>query len=559
MISLGSIPMKRATAVQESRTKVREVTERLTGDSVVAARLATAVSEMARRFVRGGVDPSVELAIDTDRAPVLRFTFSDTDHLPATSFLAPFFGRVEPERSNADGRKEVVAMWPLSEPAPSEAQVRALRALVEQKSRDELVGELQETNVELQRSFEDLRRTTSAKERMESELNIGRDIQMRMLPMEFPAFPNRSEFDVHAALHPAREVGGDFYDFFLIDEDRFCFGVGDVSGKGVPSALFMAMTKTLIKSRASNDGSPASILTHVNDEMAVNNESAMFVTIWLGILDLVSGRVTYCNAGHNPPYLRRAGGSLERLAVRHGPVVGAMEGMVYGESTLELGRGDAFLLYTDGVTEAMDPDRNLYEEHRLVSALEPQDEGKPEELVRVTVDDVWEFQSDAEQADDITVLALQWFGSAEGDDRRTFAMALRTQNAEIARAVGAFEAFAAEHSLSSTVRRTVNVVLDELLSNAIAYGFIGNEDGHIEIEVELKPDRLAITIADDGEPFNPFGTQAPNTDLSVEDRPIGGLGIHLVRQMMDEVGYKRQTDRNVVMLAKMLEQPTTEG
>jgi sigma-B regulation protein RsbU (phosphoserine phosphatase) len=537
MISLGSIPMKRATAVQESRTKVREVTERLTGDSVVAARLATAVSEMARRFVRGGVDPSVELAIDTDRAPVLRFTFSDTDHLPATSFLAPFFGRVEPERSNADGRKEVVAMWPLSEPAPSEAQVRALRALVEQKSR----------------------RTTSAKERMESELNIGRDIQMRMLPMEFPAFPNRSEFDVHAALHPAREVGGDFYDFFLIDEDRFCFGVGDVSGKGVPSALFMAMTKTLIKSRASNDGSPASILTHVNDEMAVNNESAMFVTIWLGILDLVSGRVTYCNAGHNPPYLRRAGGSLERLAVRHGPVVGAMEGMVYGESTLELGRGDAFLLYTDGVTEAMDPDRNLYEEHRLVSALEPQDEGKPEELVRVTVDDVWEFQSDAEQADDITVLALQWFGSAEGDDRRTFAMALRTQNAEIARAVGAFEAFAAEHSLSSTVRRTVNVVLDELLSNAIAYGFIGNEDGHIEIEVELKPDRLAITIADDGEPFNPFGTQAPNTDLSVEDRPIGGLGIHLVRQMMDEVGYKRQTDRNVVMLAKMLEQPTTEG
>ncbi len=123
----------------------------------------------------------------------------------------------------------------------------------------------------------------------------------------------------------------------------------------------------------------------------------------------------------------------------------------------------------------------------------------------------------------------------------------------------AFESFAAEHGLSATVRRTVNVVLDELLSNAIAYGFEDNEDGRIEVEVELKPDRLAITIADDGRPFNPFGAQAPNTALSVEDRPIGGLGVHLVRQMMDEVGYLRQTDRNVVMLAKMLEEPTTEG
>ncbi len=394
---------------------------------------------------------------------------------------------------------------------------------------------------------------------MESELNIGRDIQMSMLPMEFPAFPNRAEFDVHATLHPAREVGGDFYDFFLIDEDRICFGVGDVSGKGVPSALFMAMTKTLIKSRASNDGSPASILTHVNDEMAANNESAMFVTIWLGILDLVSGRVVYCNAGHNPPYLRRAHGSLERLADRHGPVVGAMEGMVYGESELDLGPGDAFLLYTDGVTEAMDPDRNLYEESRLVKSLEPQDDGTPEELVRVTVDGVWEFQLDAEQADDITVLALEWFGSPEGDQRRSFAMALHTEVSEIARAVAAFEEFASEYELSSTVRRTVNVVLDELLSNAIAYGFEDNEGGHIEIEVELKPDRLAITIADDGKPFNPFGAQAPNTSLSVEDRPIGGLGIHLVRQMMDEVGYLRQTDRNVVLLAKMLDPTAKEG
>ena len=147
----------------------------------------------------------------------------------------------------------------------SDRNIARLRSIVERKGRDELMSELLVRNRELQESFENLQRTTSAKERMQSELNIGRDIQMSMLPVQFPAFPNRKEFDVYATLHPAREVGGDFYDFFLIDEDRFCFCVGDVSGKGVGAALFMALTKTLIKSRASNDFSPASILTHVND------------------------------------------------------------------------------------------------------------------------------------------------------------------------------------------------------------------------------------------------------------------------------------------------------
>jgi sigma-B regulation protein RsbU (phosphoserine phosphatase) len=245
---------------------------------------------------------------------------------------------------------------------------------------------------------------------MESELNIGRDIQMSMLPIQFPAFPHRTEFDIYATLHPAREVGGDFYDFFLIDEDRICFGVGDVSGKGVGAALFMALTKTLIKSRASNDFSPASILTHVNDEVGRNNESCMFVTIWVGILDLTTGTLTYTNAGHNPPYLKRANGDLLRLDARHGPVVGAMEGIVYGEDALLIGAGDMALLYTDGVTEAMDPNEQLYDERSLVEVLETREFPSVQDLVQATVDDVWRFQSDAVQADDVTVLAIQFLG-----------------------------------------------------------------------------------------------------------------------------------------------------
>ena len=163
------------------------------------------------------------------------------------------------------------------------------------------MAEVQARNIELKDSLENLRRTRSAKERMESELNIGRDIQMSMVPVNFPPFPDRTEFTIYATLQPAREVGGDFYDFFLIDDDLLCVCVGDVSGKGVPSALFMAVTKTLIKSMAKNDSSPASILTHVNDELSHNNESSMFVTIFLAIMNVSNGQLTYCNAGHNPP------------------------------------------------------------------------------------------------------------------------------------------------------------------------------------------------------------------------------------------------------------------
>ncbi len=162
-------------------------------------------------------------------------------------------------------------------------------------------------------------------------MNIGREIQMSMVPLVFPPFPDHNEFSVFAALEPAREVGGDFYDFYFLDEERLCICIGDVSGKGVPAALFMAMAKTLIKSRADDDRSTASILTHVNDELSADNKTCMFVTIFTGILNIRTGELVYTNAGHNPPYLRRKDGHWQRLDRRHGPVIAAVEGMVYKE------------------------------------------------------------------------------------------------------------------------------------------------------------------------------------------------------------------------------------
>ncbi len=250
-------------------------------------------------------------------------------------------------------------------------------------------------------------------ERMETELNIARNIQMSMIPLIFPPFPEHDEFTVFAVLEPAREVGGDFYDFFFIDEDRFCFCIGDVSGKGVPSALFMAVANTLIKSRATDDFSTASILTHVNDELSTDNKECMFVTLFIAIVNIVSGEVLLTNAGHIPPYILRRNGTLVRLDERHGPVIGVLEGMVYGENGVKMDPGDIFLLYTDGVTEAMDADNNMYSDERLLKSLKAMEADTVENVVKEIVTSVETFEDGVAQTDDVTVMAFQIHSSSE--------------------------------------------------------------------------------------------------------------------------------------------------
>ncbi len=251
------------------------------------------------------------------------------------------------------------------------------------------------------------------KERMETELNVGREIQMSMIPLTFPAFPDHDEFAIYAALEPAREVGGDFYDYFFIGEEKFLVCIGDVSGKGVPSALFMAVAKTLIKSRAADDLSTTSIITHVNGELSADNKENMFVTLFIGIVNLKTGEVVFTNAGHNPPFVLRKDGTLLRLDERHGPVLGAMEGMVYGQDRIKLAPSDILFLYTDGVTEAMNAENTLFSDERLAGLLEGMDGVTAEKAVKDTVASVKAFEGEADQTDDITVLAFQYHGGFE--------------------------------------------------------------------------------------------------------------------------------------------------
>ncbi len=251
------------------------------------------------------------------------------------------------------------------------------------------------------------------KERMQGELDVGRDIQMSLVPQKFPAFPDREEFDLYATLQPAREVGGDLYDFYFLDKDRLCFCIGDVSGKGVPAALFMAMTKTLIKSRSVNDYSTASIVTHVNDELNEDNLQSMFVTLFLAILNVRTGELLYTNAGHNPSYTKRSSGSVEVLKELHGPIVGAMPGLTYKEASMRLKAGDMMLLYTDGVTEAMNKEDELYSDPRLDGLVERSSFESAQQLTEMVMADVVAFEDGNERADDITILALCFNGTSK--------------------------------------------------------------------------------------------------------------------------------------------------
>lgn len=257
----------------------------------------------------------------------------------------------------------------------------------------------------------DLTATTKAKERLESELKIARNIQMSFLPKKFPPFPEITSFALHADLLPAREVGGDLYDFFLLGPGRLLFLVGDVSGKGVPAALFMAVTKTLIKGNAEQESDPAEILAKVNRELCVDNESMLFVTMFLAILDCGTGEMTFSNAGHNPPARIAPDGAVSWLALPRGLFLGVMEDAVYRTSTVTLAPGEKIVAFTDGVTEAQNPAQELFGTQRLLSVLSKAASMPPEVLDAAVMQAATEYAEDAEQADDITVLTLLYRGS----------------------------------------------------------------------------------------------------------------------------------------------------
>jgi sigma-B regulation protein RsbU (phosphoserine phosphatase) len=267
---------------------------------------------------------------------------------------------------------------------------------------------------ELKRSMEDLRLTTAAKQKIESELEIARSIQMSLVPRTFPAFPDRPEFDLYAELHPARAIGGDFYDFFMLDQNRICIAIGDVSDKGVPAALFMAVVRTFLKAIWRDEESPAATLRRLNDELAEDNATCMFVTLFCTVVDLRDGSMLYGCGGHNLPYILGRDGTVRCVERLQGVTVGAMEGMIFAEGTERLFPGEVFFLYTDGISEAMNRTGEFFGEERLKDSLECfATETAVSELVEKVRTRVEAFSDGAEQSDDLTMVAFRYRGLPE--------------------------------------------------------------------------------------------------------------------------------------------------
>ena len=264
----------------------------------------------------------------------------------------------------------------------------------------------------LRKYIRELAHMTAEKERIGAELGVARQIQADILPRIFPPFPNRDDFDIYATMTPAKEVGGDFYDFFLVDDDHLALVIADVSGKGVPAALFMMISKALIKNRVMAGDSPALALSNVNEQLCEGNEAEQFVTVWLAVIELSTGRGVAANAGHEHPALRRAGGSYELVVYRHSPAVATLEGMRFREHEFQLNPGDSLFVYTDGVAEATDSHDELFGAERMLDALNANVSATPAELLPAVKRAIDAFVGEAPQFDDITMLNLQYFGPA---------------------------------------------------------------------------------------------------------------------------------------------------
>ena len=259
--------------------------------------------------------------------------------------------------------------------------------------------------------MEDLTRVTKKEERVRTELDMASKIQKGALPDIFPAFPDRQEFDLYASMEPAKEIGGDFYDFFLIDDDHLCLVIADVSGKGVPAALFMMASKIILADNAIMGKSPSEILYDANNAICKNNKLEMFVTVWVGILEISTGKLYAANAGHEYPALKRGDGGFSVFKDRHGFVLGGMEGMKYKEYEIQLSPGDKLFVYTDGVPEANDPDGNMFEVKRMIDALNEDPDASPAQILGTVRGEISKFVREAEQFDDLTMLCLEYKGA----------------------------------------------------------------------------------------------------------------------------------------------------
>ncbi len=385
-------------------------------------------------------------------------------------------------------------------------------------------------------------RLNEQKERIENELHIAREIQMATIPKTFPPFPERKDLDLAASIIPAKEVGGDLYDFFIRDEKLF-FCIGDVSGKGIPASLVMAVTRSLFRAMSTHEDSPAKIITSMNDSMSETNESNMFVTFFCGVLDLNAGQLRYCNAGHNPPMVLTD--AIRMLPVEPNIPLGIINGTNFVEQETAFNCDDAIFLYTDGLSEAENATQEQFGEARIESALHGRK--RSEEHMENIKYQVSLFVGDAPQSDDLTMLFIHYLGHANKD---THHLVLHNNVEQIAMLPEFVETVAREAQLDHEAVFNLNLALEEAVSNVIMYAYPEGTEGIVDIDAMVDGKRISFVITDSGKPFDPTAKEEVNINTGMAERPIGGLGIHLVRTIMDTVSYERKGENNILTITK---------
>lgn len=415
---------------------------------------------------------------------------------------------------------------------------------------------------------------SNQKERIESELNIARNIQMAMLPTRFPPFEDYPNLNAYGVVVPAKEVGGDLFDFH-IRKNQFFFCIGDVSGKGVPAALVMAVTQSLFRSFTSYMDSPAQIVSQMNGSLTdEGNDQNMFVTLFVGILNLSSGELRYCNAGHNAPLLIGSQSSAVNCNVNL--PLGVLAGYEYVEQTMQLAIGDALFLYTDGLTEAENEKHELFGEQRMLQAIKQWDAQKAAaECITAIQEAVSAFVGNARQSDDLTMFFFRFLSPSTQPSSHSgghYSLVMRNDIQQIPTLAEWIDSL----KLPEALNMTINLALEEAVSNVMMYAYPESKSGQgteqqvpselaqgwssrddvqgnqVLVEADKSPDQVVFTITDSGIPFDPTAQTEPNITLSVDERPIGGLGIHLVRQIMDDIQYERKDGKNILKLLKKL-------
>ena len=450
-------------------------------------------------------------------------------------------------------RKVVAPVEDFSDVAKRIAHGEFNTELPQIRSQDEL-KELHDSFEYLQHSLvkyiDELQSTTANKERIESELRIARAIQLGMVPKVFPPFPERDDVDLFARVIPAREVGGDLYDFF-IENEKLYFIIGDVSGKGVPASLVMAVTCRLFRTIASYVKTPEGIVTTLNNALSESNDSNMFCTAFVGILDLKSGNLQYCNAGHNPPVIINQDGDTEILKVTQNLAMGVWYDFTYTGDSCYIDKGSTLFMYTDGVTEAEDLNKTLYGENRLLELLQKQEQQMPRTITENVLDDLKAYASGADQSDDITILCFKMHEQSDTSDSRQIVLKNRIE--EISRMSEFLEEISQEHGVSMEHAFNINLAIEEAITNVIMYAYPKDEEHEITLSVRHIDNRLIFKLIDTGKEFDPTVQPDADVTLSLEERPIGGLGIFLIRKIMDTVKYRRVDDRNVLTMVKIIE------